>query len=156
MKIKNKLNYEFRSLRFWLINLVYLVIFATISIAYYATYSDQVFTSKVLFDLFSTATFVTFLISLLSLILKLGFLEKTFTKLKEAMFSVKDSREQRSLNKMSPDEKRAYFLVKEKEQHAIKNKNIKPKTKFPFIFSSILWAIPSIVLLILTFTIQWS
>ncbi|SJZ50470.1 DUF3899 domain-containing protein [Mycoplasmopsis verecunda] len=147
LKLKNELS----SLRFYLINLVYLIIYFAIVLAFYLVNKQHWDYAKMI-DAFSVPAFVTFLISLFALIIKLGYFEKTFSKFKIALNNFSDSREQKELKKMSNEHKRKYLEKKEeirKKQEL--QKALHPKTKFPFVFASTIYFIISIVFIIVIY-----
>ncbi|MFV8468974.1 DUF3899 domain-containing protein [Mycoplasma sp. VS42A] len=150
-KIGLKLKNEFTSLRFYLINLVFLVLYFAIVIPYYIVNKDNWNYNKAI-DAFSVPAFITFFIAIIALVLKLGFLERTFKKMRLSIDNIHDAKEQKDLKKMPNEEKRLYLEKKKleaqkREDYAASH----PKTKFPFVFASVLYLILSIAFIIVIY-----
>ncbi|MFV8471444.1 DUF3899 domain-containing protein [Mycoplasma sp. B6188] len=150
-KIGLKLKNEFTSLRFYLINLVFLVLYFAIVIPYYIVNKDNWNYNKAI-DAFSVPAFITFFITIIALVLKLGFLERTFKKMKLSIDNIHDAKEQKDLKKMPNEEKRLYLEKKKLEAQKREDyAGSHPKTKFPFVFASVLYLILSIAFIIVIY-----
>ncbi|MHA3786429.1 DUF3899 domain-containing protein [Mycoplasma sp. VS276A1] len=150
-RIGLKLKSEFSSLRFYLINLAFLILYFAIVIPYYIINKDQWNRDRAI-DAFSVPAFVTFFISIIAIALKLGFLERTLSKLRLSIDNLSDAKEQKQLKKMPNEDKRIYLEKKriekqKKEKYAL----VHPKTKFPFVFASIIYLILSIAFIIVVY-----
>ncbi|MHA0272665.1 DUF3899 domain-containing protein [Mycoplasma sp. 48589B] len=150
-RIGLKLKSEFSSLRFYLINLAFLILYFAIVIPYYIINKDQWNRDRAI-DAFSVPAFVTFFISIITIALKLGFLERTLSKLRLSIDNLSDAKEQKQLKKMPNEDKRIYLEKKRIEKQMKEDYALAlPKTKFPFVFASIIYLILSIAFIIVVY-----
>ncbi|QGZ97603.1 DUF3899 domain-containing protein [Mycoplasma sp. NEAQ87857] len=151
-KIKNKLIKEFGSLRFWLINLGFLILGITLFLlSYFYKNSDSNYARRTLLDSISFSSYIVALVSILFIVFKLGFLSNVIKNFKEGRASYKKAAEERKLKKMTPKEKEVYLKLQKKDLE--KKQNQPKKTLFPFIFVFLLYGIPSIVFIIIALTV---
>ncbi|WLP85837.1 DUF3899 domain-containing protein [Mycoplasma seminis] len=155
-KTSQKFKIEFSSLRFYLINLVFLLIYFAIVLAYYLVKKNIWYEPKyhhnLILNAFSVPAFVCFLLEVMCLVFKFGFMEKTFAKFKMSIDNFNDAKEQRQLKKMPNEDKRAYLKKKEELAEKQKQQELKRnKSKFPFGFGMFLYGIASIAFIIVIY-----
>ncbi|QCZ36468.1 hypothetical protein [Mycoplasma nasistruthionis] len=158
IKFINKTSYETSTLRFWLINLVYVVLYFALVGTYFLAnrtlYSSISNDSQALnnfyINAFSVPAFVVFGVSVIALLLKLGFLERSIAKLKLGFQNVADNREQRTLKKLDKHQQQAYLKEKNRLEKLNANKQ-NLKTKYPFIFASLAWLIQCIAWIVIIY-----
>ncbi|WP_426461598.1 hypothetical protein [Mycoplasma hafezii] len=135
-KLKEKMRFEFKSKRFYTIvcsfALFWLVLFLLIYFLGYKNYIN-VKVSQRLLDSFSVSSLIVFLIDLLILVFKWGFLRHTINKTKETLDTNKKFRNERKMKKMTPEEKRVFLRMEEQKAEKQKNKPIKSNFGFYFV-----------------------
>ncbi|WP_036451805.1 hypothetical protein [Mycoplasma buteonis] len=138
-KFKDKLRFEFTSKRFWIINfsflIFWLVLFLLVSFLGYKNVPNN---SKYL-DAFSVSSFITFLIVLLILVFKWGFLRHTINKTRDSLDTNKKMRQEAKLKKMTETEKKVYLKMQAEKEAQRENKLNKVYTNFPYYFALLFW-----------------
>lgn len=128
-KIKSKLYFELTSKRFWIIQLVFALFGLTLGLLFKFAANHPYLTA------IAVATFIVFLIDLLILIFKWGFLERTIKRLKESFASTEKARNERNYKKMNDAEKRAFERIQKQKELKKQARASKVKTNFTFYFT---------------------
>ncbi|RIV16470.1 hypothetical protein [Mycoplasmopsis gallopavonis] len=131
--LKAKLKYEFTTKRFYIIVssflLFWLILFLLVLFLGYKP-EDRL---KNLVDIIGYSSFIVFLIDLLILVFRWGFLKRFRSNFSNNIADARKAKKESQLKKLSPQEK-AMYLKLEQEKIAKKQEKDEKNTHFPYYF----------------------